>query len=165
MDSALYYTFSTIAQALAAAVALLAAFLLYRLQSINSEMEERTLRIIQYYGGKVRLRLDELHVTGDYEEIALLTKDPLPPNLEEGEVGFARKRLGVLVSIRNSLRRDFRLSLLLTVLLATFSVLILALTPMIAHRSLLTNAVFLVGITWFIACLYSYFRLARKALN
>src|SRR5437016_2359740 len=37
MDTALYYTFSTIAQALAAAMALLAAFALYALQTIDSK--------------------------------------------------------------------------------------------------------------------------------
>ena len=35
--SALYYTFSTIAQALAAAMALLAAFAMYRLKTIDDE--------------------------------------------------------------------------------------------------------------------------------
>jgi len=37
MDTALYYTYSTIAQALAAAMALLSAFAMYRLNAISNE--------------------------------------------------------------------------------------------------------------------------------
>jgi hypothetical protein len=40
MDTTLYYTFSTIAQALAGAVALLGAFVLYKLQSIDRELND-----------------------------------------------------------------------------------------------------------------------------
>ena len=165
MEAALYYTFSTIAQSLAAAVALLVAFVFYRIQSINSEMAERARRIIQHYEGKIRLRLDELHVTGDYAEMAVLTKDPFPAHVEEGEPGFARKRLGVLVAARKKLRHEFRVSLVLTALLAIFSLLMLAVAPTIGHSSALPGAMLLVGITWFVACLYSYFRLGRKALD
>lgn len=45
MSNALYYTFSTIAQTLAGAMALLAAFLLYRLQTLNQGMYEDAERI------------------------------------------------------------------------------------------------------------------------
>lgn len=41
MENALYYTFSTIAQTLAGAIALLAAFALYRLQSLDNIIEEK----------------------------------------------------------------------------------------------------------------------------
>ena len=37
-ETAFFYTFSTIAQALAGAIALLAAFVLFKLQSIDAEM-------------------------------------------------------------------------------------------------------------------------------
>ena len=40
MTNQLYYTFSTIAQTLAGAIALLAAFILYRLQTLNKDIEE-----------------------------------------------------------------------------------------------------------------------------
>ena len=40
--STLYYTFSTIAQALAAAIALLGAFVLFRLQTLTAEIESRS---------------------------------------------------------------------------------------------------------------------------
>ena len=165
MEAALYYTFSTIAQSLAAAVALLVAFVFYRIQSINSEMAERARRIIQHYEGKIRLRLDELLVTGDYAEMAALTTAPFPAHVEEGEPGFARKRLGVLVTARKQLRREFRLSLVLTALLAIYSLLILAVAPTIGRSSALPGAMLSVGITWFVGCLYSYFRLGRKALD
>lgn len=40
MENTLYYTFSTIAQALAGAVALLGAFVLYKVQSIDRELHD-----------------------------------------------------------------------------------------------------------------------------
>src|SRR5439155_13188719 len=45
MSNALYYTFSTIAQTLAGAMALLAAFLLYRLQVLNRAIDSDAERI------------------------------------------------------------------------------------------------------------------------
>ena len=47
MENALFYTFSTIPQVLAAAIALLAAFVLYRLQTINAQIEEKSTVVQQ----------------------------------------------------------------------------------------------------------------------
>jgi hypothetical protein len=56
MQNALYYTFSTIAQALAAAMALLAAFAMYRLKGIDEESAGAASVIESITGGGVALR-------------------------------------------------------------------------------------------------------------
>ncbi len=49
MENALFYTFSTIAQTLAAAIALLGAFALYRLQSIGGLLHDLAVSAVQPY--------------------------------------------------------------------------------------------------------------------
>ena len=49
MENALFYTFSTIAQTLAAAIALLGAFVLFRLQTIGATLQELSILVIQPY--------------------------------------------------------------------------------------------------------------------
>jgi hypothetical protein len=56
MDTALYYTFSTIAQALAAAMALLAAFAMYRLNAIEAECMGGAEVVDRIMGGGLDLR-------------------------------------------------------------------------------------------------------------
>jgi hypothetical protein len=69
MDVTFFYTFSTIAQTLAAAIAFLAAFLLYSLQGINAEIDDhgsRTAGLLRSLGveeGEV------LRLRGQYREL------------------------------------------------------------------------------------------------
>lgn len=51
MENALYYTFSTIAQSLAAIMGLLGAVALFRLQTVESELRERGSRILLSVNG------------------------------------------------------------------------------------------------------------------
>lgn len=77
MDTVLYYTFSTIAQALAAAMAILAAFAMYRLQGIDEESRAAAVLIEGLTGGGDYLRRhsylsrwrDCLEAAGDRIEI------------------------------------------------------------------------------------------------
>jgi hypothetical protein len=57
MDTALYYTFSTIAQALAAAMALLAAFAMYRLGVIGGECFDSAVFMEAETGGGIKVRV------------------------------------------------------------------------------------------------------------
>jgi hypothetical protein len=49
MINTVFYTFSTISQTLAGAIALLGAFVLYRLQSLSSEIEKDARNLAQQY--------------------------------------------------------------------------------------------------------------------
>lgn len=55
MDNSLYYTFSTIAQSLAALMGLLSAFALFRLQSIDAELRDRGSALIRGFAGEHKL--------------------------------------------------------------------------------------------------------------
>ena len=50
MDNSLYYTFSTIAQSLAALIGLLSAIALFRLQSVGTELRDRGSKIGNSFG-------------------------------------------------------------------------------------------------------------------
>jgi hypothetical protein len=166
LDISLYYTFSTIAQSLAGAVALIAAFLLYRLQSMNAAMEACANKVIPYYSRpETRVHLDDLHVRADYDAIGEVFGTLLPADLEQGEVGFARRRLIVLVASRRALSRIFVVSLILTVGLIAASVLVLAITPTICRDQRAVRVVLTVGVSWLIVCLTSFAILVRKALS
>ena len=49
LDNTIFYTFSTIAQTLAGAIALLGAFVLYRLQSLGSEIKTYGTSVAESY--------------------------------------------------------------------------------------------------------------------
>jgi hypothetical protein len=164
LEVPLYYTFSTIAQALASAIALLAAFVLFRLQSINAELERHASRFLGYYS-KDRLRLDELHVAGDYEGLATLTTTALPADVEEGEVGFSRKRFAVIVTNARHVRHAFAVTLWFTVGVIAYSVVVLALAPFIAAHEACAITTFVIGISGLLWCLFSYVRLVHKVMT
>jgi hypothetical protein len=70
MESGLLYTFSTIAQALGGAFALLAAFVLYRLASLDSSMLQDT-QILTSFGltGEINKELQAIRARNQYEEL------------------------------------------------------------------------------------------------
>ena len=73
MDSALYYTFSTIAQALAAAIALLGAFTLYRLQLLVASMLEAAA-ILRTHTSANRSGIDAAYIVADYTKVFELVR-------------------------------------------------------------------------------------------
>ena len=165
MDSALYYTFSTIAQTLAAAVALLAAFVLYRLQTLNSEIEERSDRVLQHYGGDDRRVLEKLHVGGRFDEVLSYSKRMEPKGTATEVVDRARPRLAELLGIKRGMLRWFRLSLVLTLGLIALSVGVLAATPAILDHEDAPLLVLRVGVGYFVLCLASYALLLDRAIR
>ena len=73
MDSALYYTFSTIAQALAAAIALLGAFTLYQLQLLVASMLEAAA-ILRTHTSANRSGIDAAYIVADYTKVFELVR-------------------------------------------------------------------------------------------
>ena len=79
MTNTIFYTFSTIAQTLAGAIALLGAFVLYRLQSLRSDIEIDSGEIVQGYPAIVHyvhaehssevVIMNDWHRQGEYRKV------------------------------------------------------------------------------------------------
>jgi hypothetical protein len=164
----LFYTFSTIAQTLATAIALLAAFLLYRLQVLGSQIEDNISRIAiplgMIFQDKEPNRVEDLQRSGQHEKILQLANStPFPSNYYQATI--ERALLPILFSNRKSVLRQFWIAVYLTAGLVAFSVLILVVTPLIAESSCWTWLSLSLGFIWFVACLVSYVLFLRKAFQ
>lgn len=166
MDTALYYTFSTIAQTLAGAIALLSAFVLYQLQSLHKEMEEKSGTVICQYNDEHRKILQDYENHGQYDELfEYVLKHPLDSNQITDHIKSSQERLGVLVQSKKSLMADFRFSLFLTVGLIAASIIVLSVTPILNTLCSVVFLTFIIGIVWFITCLAKYVCLVNKILT
>lgn len=169
MQAALFYTFSTIAQTVAAALAVLGAFVLYRLSQYGVEMAEHSetvaLRVSHATEHQEELRrLDRL---GDWEGVfrysgrpsvgALLSTNPAAPD--------ARELLGVIISRRKRVLRLMGWSAGLTLALLILSIAVLALTPAILSRSSAPAVALTLGVVLFVACLGAYTWTALEAFR
>lgn len=115
--NALFYTFSTISQTLAGAIALLGAFVLYRLQSLNLEIEEESRSIAGRYGLVARgyseanqKTVMELHDEQKYREVvAFIANTPLPPSVDQAN----RERSSLVRHLdqKDALMKAFKFSL------------------------------------------------------
>src|SRR5947208_731973 len=119
-ENSLYYTFSTIAQTLAGAIALLAAFVLYRLNGLNEEMG--------WNGGVLAegINSDEartLNGEGRYQELL----DLAGSNNAGRPTEF--RRLNVLVPFRRCLLHLFVFSMSITVATIFASVIFIPFAP------------------------------------
>jgi hypothetical protein len=171
MENTFFYTFSTISQTLAGAIALLAAFVLYRLQSLNANIDSIAERLTSWVemicqqeprqvdGMNVR----QLHGREQYRELHLLSnRIKVPENFYQADL--ERERLPILLRSKDSLLRRFACALCLTVGLIIFSVFALTVTPCMAVSSkapmILTGAV-----VWFIVCMATYVWLLWNAFR
>jgi len=184
MESTLYYTFSTIAQTLAGAIALLGAFILYRLQKLNNGLDDHAKFIRKQYSEEEDLVfLNSFIVKGEYKKFLKYTRaNPIAdsgiavrPNsnaegvvtsVEEGQsyLTDVQAKMKELLAHRKSLIRSFTVSLFLTVTLIAASVIALAVTPSLNARDDFRSGSLIVAIVWFLACLISYISLLRKSL-
>ena len=159
----LYYTLSTIAQSLAAAIALLATFVLYRVQALNTETERREDALLDLgFETGVRTKAQDARLRGDVKGFLEITSVQITTPNEK--VDYARRRLKALYKHERSLMRTFWLSVLLTVALIGASVVGLTRVPEIVDGEL--TALILDGcLWWFGACLVSYAWLMKAALS
>lgn len=169
MENTLYYTFSTIAQTLAGAIALLGAFILYRLQKVNSGLDDHAKFIRKQYSEEEDLVfLNSFIVKGEYKKflkyIRAKAANVSTDQEEQSYLTDVQAKMQELLAFRKSLIRRFTVSLFLTVSLIGASVIALAATPSINARSDLRSASLGLAIVWFLACLVSYVSLLRKSL-
>lgn len=168
METTLYYTFSTIAQTLAGAIALLGAFILYRLQKLNSGLDDHAKFIRKQYTEEEDLVfLNSFIVKGEYKKFLKYShNNPLTAGIDEelSYVADVQTKMQELLTLRKALIRSFSVSLLLTVSLIAASVIALAVTPSLNSKSNLRSGSLSLAIVWFLACLISYVSLLRKSL-
>ncbi len=166
MENALFYTFSTIAQTLAASIALLGAFVLYRLQTLNAEIEDAGLTMIQPY-----LPNDEatrLVAHGRYAELISLLTQIQPNSVHDANNPFItskRDKLPHLLALRTQLHRLLKFALGSTVVVIVSAIVILAITPVIASSSNLVWLTFSIGLLALLGCLCLYAVLILKAVQ
>ena len=108
----LYYTLSTIAQTLAAGIALLAAFVLYRLQGLRAAVAEHQNKVEQFIGGQDRASLDELKAKGDLAGFLRCAREHATAAATHLAVPIAR--LDSLCGSQTKILRSFRTALGLT---------------------------------------------------
>ena len=162
MENALYYTFSTIAQTLGSAIALLGAFVLYRLQGLNASITHIvTQQIVQHYDGQMHLTLEELHARGKHDEFLKQVRIS-PASVGPDHLQLPIARLERLVAAKSSLLAGFRFSLILTVVVSTLSVGFLAFVPSIVGNTCLAMSLLVIGIFAFLACLFTVARLLLR---
>ena len=168
MENALFYTFSTIAQTLAGAIALLGAFVLYRLQSLGAELEDAALTAIQPY--LPNDEISRLRGENNYDDLVTLLNTVAPSANKLAEVNNTyvlskRRALPSLLQLRRQLHRLMKISLALTIVLIAASVVVLSTTPLIATSTNVAYSVFVVGILLFVVCLVLYVLLILKAVH
>jgi hypothetical protein len=162
MDNALYYTFSTIAQALAAAMALLAAFAMFRLKAIDDECLGAAKTIDSMTGGGMELR--QHYSVSDWtkfvEEVDRRVTDA---GRNVPTVTAALERIDRLMQAEKAIRSELWLSLILTAIVMGSSVAALALVPLIVNVGV-APLILGLGVVAFGVCLWAYVRLVRESL-
>ncbi len=169
METTFFYTFSTIAQTLAGAMALLAGFVLYRLQLLNAEMNsigEELASWIDTIQNKIKsneMPGKSLYSRCQYSELLdLANQMPLPEKYYPATI--ERERLGALLDYKPSFLRKFYIALYLTAGLITISILALIKTPCLA-ASCCASWVLLGAMVWFAGCIFSYLLLLLKVFK
>ena len=159
MENTLFYTFSTIAQTLPAAIALLGALVLYRLQVLAQILERDISKLTQPYVLFVE--------AADYSKVLeyLARTNPFQPNLIETVHYKARKTaFEILKSLQCQLKRLLKISLVLTVVVAGAAVAVIAFVPTIVQTSGAATCTLVVGVAAFVGCLVAYAILAHRTI-
>jgi hypothetical protein len=166
VENALFYTFSTIAQTLAAAIAFLGAFALYRLQTIGVTLQDLSTSVIQPYLPDDKAAKLSTHER--YGELNAYIQSVIPKNnggtLNAYQVA-QREAFAKYVESSQSVRFLLKVALAATVTVIVASVVVLAFTPAIASRPSATYSVFAVGLVALVGCLALHAYFVVKALR
>ena len=166
MENALFYTFSTIAQTLAAAIALLGAFALYRLQTIGVALHDLADSVIQpYIPNDTAMKLCGEENFSALEEY-LRTASPMNRDNANAPVYLGKRNafahhVATLASIRSLLKW----TLAVTVLVIASAVTVLAFTPKLITVVGAPEVALVVGTIAFIVCLVFHAVFVARALK
>jgi hypothetical protein len=166
-DNALLYTMTTIAESLGSAMALLAAFALYRLQSLSRQMEEDSRQVAEAIGGfatpEERERLAQLRAAEDWQQFITLMVEVR--NKLQGDPGINPRlwmaRLPRDYQTRRAILAALSVALILTAIVMTGALFALARSNDLPADSCLPA----LGVVGFVLCLASYLVLIWFALG
>jgi hypothetical protein len=177
MEYALLYTFSTIAQALGGAFALLAAFVLYRFQSLDKILDGQIGNVrgilaahqennIQWFDtlraqGKLRELLSEIE--NAVTRIGVRAEQGQTDSLHSGHLEIL-DRLRASVALRAHLATWFRRAAFTTGAVMLYSVAALPFAHFVYCSDMVSSILLIVGIGGFSACLYMYWVVIMTAL-
>ncbi len=168
MDTTLYYTFSTIAQTLAGAIGLLGAFVLFRLQALERDLEDVSITVLNcYVPSPDRDAVTQLHHSHRYREMLAFTSQHefTDASAKTPFIAYRCAQLPLLVKQGEDVHRWLRASLGLTVSLIAAAVAALALTPVLGEPQAVAVAVLAIGWTWLVSCLLAYAKLLQVTLK
>lgn len=170
-NNALLYTMTTVAESLGSAMALLAAFALYRLQSISNEMVADSSNVADAIGLRRtppdRERLTLLASASDWEQFLALMSE-LRRSLVQDSVDVAVRarmdRLPISYRHRRQIVTALCVALALTAVVMTGALTVLAAASHLPADSCLGAAPW-AGVVGFVLCLVSYLVLIWFALG
>jgi hypothetical protein len=173
MLNSILYTFSTIAQAIAGAIGLLGAFVLFKLHALSAQIETLAEKLAGPLGiwaqstaapsGADRA-IRDLFLEGKYQELLDHSGwDALPKGVYDANL--EREKLPRLLASKRLLVGSFKWSLYLTVSLILVSGVALATSQPIAARPCLSVFMLGLGLVWLLVCLMSYVVLMHRALT
>jgi hypothetical protein len=170
MSNAFFYTMATIAASLGSAMALLAAFALYRLTAIASEIQYDSRRIAEGIGGADCGPMLFSASMGNWTRyLTLMNQAHARYNNPERNIDLTVQAL--IQRLRGNLLRSRRLlialwvALILTGVVMTSAVVGLASADHLQPASRLGLGAPWLGVLGFVACLISYLVLIRLALR
>jgi hypothetical protein len=163
MENALLYTFSTIAQTLGGAIALLSAFVLYRFQSLDAAIakDANELRTRLSASGGSPAEHDRLEAEGNYQQILENVK-------AQGEHTFsipAFKRLKHGIDQKKKIVDAFMAAASMTGTGMMLSIVVLPLTQFLINRRAYSFFILLAGVIIFVACIVMYWLVISAALG
>ncbi len=163
MENTLFYTFSTIAQTLVAAIALLGAFALYRLQSISASLHDLAVSVIQPYLPNEAAQ--KLLGEERFAELAEYLRNTPPARPQEASAPYyvgKRSAFADHLAKQISIQRLLKWVLSTTVVVISGAVAVLSMTTMIVPCAI---PVLAAGVGAFIGCLVLYAVFVMKALR
>jgi hypothetical protein len=166
MEYALLYCFSTIPQTLAAALGVLAAFVLYRLQSDSEPRWNDARELIGHFGGEQRTALDDLLTAQRYS--ALLAE--LERKYAGGSPPLASTQYQCFGRLKTSLRTErailiaLKQAFFVTAAVILLSIFVLTVAHAFWKCTVIAVPVLFAGWASVALCLWLYWRLVRAAL-
>ena len=167
METALFYTFSTIAQTLAASIAFLGAFALYRLQALDAVLAYTLSHVVRPW--EVSSETESLVGQRSYgalaDHIRALNKpDPLSPQFSAHQIE-QRRRFFSAIDVERALKAAFKRVLSLTAMIISLSVGALVSTPFIGSHHGFSLIVLIAGLFGLGSCLHLHVGFVRVALE
>jgi len=170
VETALYYLFSTVAQTLAGAIALLGALVLFRMQQLSAAMEQSVRTLIDRYHHAPdgsHSYAQEL-MSGDFTSVRdhFVTGPGKRVAGQADVIYFANVReLDSSLESRKTILIQFRYSLILTAIVILFSIGSIPVAPALAKHYAAAIVVIVVTVLAVAASLLSYGRLAQAILS